>query len=141
MIQMEFLLLVSFYFSGACTASTALNLRSLALSAVRVSFQFLFVMVVSFPDFFVPACFLCWVMVEFGANCSVHSLLVWGSSFCKVGCQYILGSCRLLPRGDRFLLSWLWLLFCWMLQTKYVNQISNANYGHVVGHAVFFPRM
>lgn len=40
-------------------------------SGVMASLQFLFVFGVSLPDFFVPTCFRCWVMVELGTNCSI----------------------------------------------------------------------
>ena len=43
-----------------------------SVSSVMVTLQFLFELGVSLPDFFIHVCCLCWIVVKFGTNCSVH---------------------------------------------------------------------
>ena len=42
-----------------------------SVSVVMVTLQFLLLSVVSLPDIF-HVCLLCWVVVKFGTDCSVH---------------------------------------------------------------------
>ena len=51
-------------------ACLALNLCS--VSSVMVRLQFLFVFAASFPDYFVSAGSLCWVVVKSGTDCSIQ---------------------------------------------------------------------
>ena len=52
-----------------------------SMSLVMVRLQFLFVFAVSFPDCFVPAGSLCWVVVKSGTDCSIHEGFIW-CGFC-----------------------------------------------------------
>ena len=57
-----------------------------SVSSVMVRLQFLVVFAVSFPDFFVPAGSLCWVVVRSGMDCSIHEEFIGRGSCGWVRC-------------------------------------------------------
>ena len=55
-----------------------------SVSSVMVRLIFLFVIAVSFPDFFVPAGSLCSVVVKSGTDCLIHEEIIW-----RISCGWV----------------------------------------------------